>query len=148
MRPQYPKKDTNPLQRSLVFPALPSQAADRCKDITVVCIAIVVRFYWFFVYFFVLFCFLTHIIVIIQNIQTRDAKQVVGHHAPGQGVTPCDLQREGRGGMCSTWQGTVGTPESLGGGRTGPKRWRGKALSPLGECKWELSPTANPGTDL
>lgn len=87
---------------------------------TVVCIAIVVRFYWFFWFFF-----LTHIIVIIQNIQTGDAKRVVGHHAPGQGVTPCDLQREGGGGICSAWRGTVGTPESLGGGRMGRRRQEG-----------------------
>lgn len=29
----------------------------------------------------------------------------------GRGVTPCDLQREGGGGICSVWQGMVGTPE-------------------------------------
>lgn len=113
LQPQHPKKDTSPLQRPLVFPALLSQAADRCKDRTVVCIAIVVRFYWFFVGFFFCFFFLTHIIVIIQNIQqTGDAKRVVGHHVPGQGVTPCDLQRERGGSRCSTWQRTMGTPES------------------------------------
>lgn len=127
---QHPKKAASPLQRpSAPISPAPPPTSDRGKDITVVCIAIVVRFYC-------LFFFFIHIIVIIQNIQTGDAKRVVGHHALGLGVTPCDLQCEGGGSICSAWQGTVGNPEGLGGGRRGEKETGGvrigiPALPPL-----------------
>lgn len=117
LQPQHPKKDTNPLQGPLFFPAFPSQAADRCKDRTVVCIAIVVRFYWFFVGFF--FCFFNSYNCYNTKYTDWRCQAGCGHHAPGQGVTPCDLQREGGGGRCSTWQRTMGTPESWEEGEQG-----------------------------
>lgn len=39
-------------------------------------------------------------------------------------------------------------PQRAGWRENRAKRWRGKALPPLGEWKWELSPTANLETGL